>query len=37
MTTTQELITKTKNFSPSLTSYGKTRLGNKGEKRFPYY
>ena len=35
MSTAQELITKTKNFSPSLTSYGKARLGNKGGKTIP--
>jgi len=37
MSTTQELITKTKTFQPSLTSYGKPRLGNKGGKTIPLW
>ena len=37
MATTQELITKTKNFVPSETTYGKPRLGNKGGKTFPLH
>ena len=35
MSTTQELITKTKDFKPSNLTYGKPRLGNKGGKTIP--
>ena len=35
MSTTQELITKTKDFNPSNLTYGKPRLGNKGGKTIP--
>jgi len=35
MSTAQELITKTKDFNPSLLTYGKARIGNKGGKTLP--
>jgi len=35
MSTSQELITKTKNFNPSNLTYGKPRLGSKGGKTIP--
>jgi hypothetical protein len=35
MSTTQQLITRTKDFNPSALTYGKARLGNKGGKTIP--
>ena len=35
MSTTQDLITKTKDFDPSQLTYGKPRIGNKGGKTIP--
>ena len=35
MSSTQALITKTKDFKPSNLTYGKPRLGSKGGKTIP--